>query len=250
MGILLGLALVWLTAWSIVSCACYRSGRETLAQAEQLRTPTVTLEPGEDVRVEGTLVSAPNVRAPFSERPCLAAHTVITASSHWRDAQDHEQSDVVTIKELRVGPTNLQIAVGERRIELPLELWTSRDRISEGMGTLPDRLGVSEQEEKTAIAKLRGSFGGYTVSERTLDGGDHVFVVAKLGPDGMHLEADRLLERVELYVGTQEQYVAEQVRSGNTSITLAYVFGPIGLPPILVVGLVLLLRRRKEKADA
>lgn len=51
--ILLGLALVWLTAWSIVAYYCYTSGSEHLAKAEQLRTPTTALEPGADVRMEG-----------------------------------------------------------------------------------------------------------------------------------------------------------------------------------------------------
>lgn len=247
MRILLGLALVWLTAWSIAACACYRSGRETLAKAEQLRTPTTKLEPGGDVRVEGTLRSAPIVKAPFSQRPCLAAHTVITAWSRYRDAQDHDRTDAVTIEELRAGPASLEIAAADERLLLPLELWTSHDRASESVEALPDRLGVGEDERKTAIAKLRGSFGGYTVSEQTLEGGDHVFLVARLGSDGIHVEADRLLDRVELYLGTQEQYVAETVRSGNTSIMLAYIFGPIGLPPIAILGVVLLRRRKASR---
>lgn len=249
-GILLGLALVWLTAWSIVAYACYTSGSEQLAQAELLRASATTLEPGRDIRAEGTLMSAPTVKALHSGRPCLAAQTKVWVRSQYKDSQDNWAFDSALVKVLNVGPPSLEIAVGDQRVELPLERWVALGIESEDTTEIPPGLAVSKAEEDAARSKLRGDFTGYSVGEATIDGGTHVFIVGRLedGPGPLRLDADRVLGRVELFVGTQAQYVAEMVRKGNTSRMLAWIFGPIGWPPLLVLGLVMLVRARKRSA--
>ena len=249
-SILLGLALVWLTAWSLAAYFTYASGSESLRTAAQLSTPSTVLEQGADVRIEGTLVAAPTVKATYSERHCLAAHTTIIALSRYQDSQDNWWTDSAVIKELRVGPGNIVIAADDRRIELPLDRWAARDRTSEAMQELPARLGVTAGEVAAAKARLRGSFTGFSVSEGAIDGGTHVFVVGKLEDrDGSLLLApDRLLGHVDLFLGTQADYVKEMERKGSSARTVAWVFAPIGPLPLAVLGLVLLVRSRKRRA--
>lgn len=251
-AILLGLALVWLTAWWIAAYFTYASGSESFAAAERLSVATTVLEPGAEVRVEGTLMSAPTVKASFSEQPCLAAHTIIRALSRYRDSQDHEWTDSAVVKELRVGPPNLEIAVADKRILLPLDRWESRDRMTENVGVLPDRLGVTTAELDAAKSKLRGTFTGFAVDERTLDGGNPVFIAGQLesGTGPLRLDADRQLGRVELYVGSQANYVRDLMQQGASARTVAKVFTPIGLVPLALLGLVLLLRKRRGAKSA
>ncbi len=248
-AILLGLALVWLSAWSIAACSSYRSGTAELAKAEELRATSTRLERGADVRVEGTLVSAPNVKALLSGRPCLAAQAKVWARSHYKDSQDNWVPDSALVKVLSVGPPNIEVAVRDERIQLPLDRWVALGIESENVSEIPSGLDVTKGEIDAAKKQLRGDFEGYAVGEATIEGGAHVFVVGRLeaGDGPLRLEADRVLGRVELYLGTQAEYVAAMVKKGNTLHTIAWVFGPIGLPPIVVLGVVMLVRWRRRR---
>ena len=191
-AILLGLALVWLTAWSIAAYFTYQAGSEKLAHAEHLSTPATRLEPGAEVRVEGTLVAGPTVPAPYSEKPCLAAVTNIFVMSRYRDSQDHDVHQSNWIATRRAGPGSVQIAVGDARLELPVERWAPRELTSESLTELPDRLAVTPEELATAKANARGTVGNYRVAEAHLQGGDRVFVAGRLeaGSGSLRLEAD------------------------------------------------------------
>jgi len=52
LGILLGLALVWLTAWTIAGYAMHSAGSEKLALVEHISAPATRLERGAEVRVQ------------------------------------------------------------------------------------------------------------------------------------------------------------------------------------------------------
>ncbi|MBL8742506.1 MAG: hypothetical protein JNK04_15460, partial [Myxococcales bacterium] len=245
-AILVGIACVWFAVWSFVAFVCYRGGSEKLALIEHMRTPTTSFEPGDDIRVEGTLMSAETVKAPHSGRPCLAALTRIRAHSHYRDSQDNWAHDYALLKEVRVGPPMLQIAVGERRLLVPLEQWSGGTFVEEDVQDVPAFFGATDAEIAATKAKLRGDFSDYSLAESTIDGGTKVFVAGKLeGPD-MRLAADPRLGRVELFVGTHEQYVKEGVREGEMGHTLAFIFAPIGWVPLLALGVVVLVRRRAK----
>lgn len=249
LALLLGLALVWLTAWAIAGYYMREAGIEKLAQSDHLSTPATRLERGADVRVEGTIVEGPSVAAPYNKKPCLAAVTNISVVSRYRDIHDRDVSDSSHVATRRVGPANIEIAVGDRRIELPLERWSPKQYSIEHMTRLPPHLGVTPEEIASAQARLRGDFTGFSVTESTIDGGTHVFVVGRLedrdGP--LRLEADRVLERVELYPGSQDAFLKEMRGSGGGLRVAGWILGAgVGPLPLALIGLVLLVRRLRR----
>lgn len=249
LGILLGFALVWLTAWTIAGHGMHAAGSEKLAVAEHVRSPATRLERGAEVRVEGTLVDAPPVTAPFSEKPCLAALTSVSIVSQYRDIHDRPAYDSSLIASRRVGPANLEIAAGDRRLELPLDRWVPRDSVAERVREIPARLGVTREQIDRADAEVHDGSKHYSVGESTLDAGTHVFVVARIedrdGP--LRLEADPLLARVELFPGTQAAYIEQMHGSGGGLQTAGWILGAgVGPLPLAVIGLVLLVRRRRR----
>jgi hypothetical protein len=253
LALLLALALVWLTAWGIAGYFMSQAGIEKLAQSEHVSTPATRLERGADVRVEGTIVEGPSVAAPYSEKPCLAALTNIFIMSHYRDSQNRDVSSSNHIATRRVGPANIEIAVGDKRIELPLERWSPRQYSSEATGELPPRLGVTPEEVASAKERARGNLGKYKVTEATIDGGTRFFVVGRLedrdGP--LRLEADRVLERIELYPGSQDELVKELFGSGSGLRVAGWILGAgVGPLPLAIIGLVLLVRWRKRSAPS
>ena len=153
----------------------------------------------------------------------------------------------------RVGPANVEIAVGDRRLQLPIERWAPRLSRVEGMTELPPRLGVTRQEIDRARAEFHDGSTSFSVSESTIDAGMHVFVAGSIedveGP--LRLQADRVLERVELYPGTHEAYLAEMRGSGGGLRIAGWILGAgVGPLPLAVIGLVLLVRSRRRKASA
>jgi hypothetical protein len=247
--VLLTLALVWLVAWGIAGYFMAQAGIEKLAQAEHVSTPATHLERGADVRVEGTLVEGPPAVSPYGQKPCLAGVTYIAAVGFYHDSRNkpaHESSAVAT---RRVGPPNLEIAVGEERIQLPLERWSPAHQGYENTDELPARLGVTPEEIASAKGLLRGNFVGFSVSESTIDPGTRVFVIGRLedveGP--LRLEADRVLGRVELYPGSQDDFV-KQLSGGGGGLRIAgWILGAgLGPLPLGIIGLVLLARGRKR----
>ena len=248
---LFGLALVWLTAWGIAGYYMRLAGIEKLAKSDYLSTPATHLERGADVRVEGTIVEGASVIAPFSEKPCLAAVTYISAVSRYRNAQNKEATESSIVATRRVGSPNIEITVGDKRIELPLERWNPREYSYEYMRTLPPRLDVTEDQINIAKERLQNDFTGFSVSESMIVAGTHVFVAGRLEDrDGnLRLEADRMLERIELYHGTQDDLVKETRGSGSGLQIAGWILGAgLGPLPIVVIGLVLLIMRRKRSA--
>lgn len=248
LGILLGLALVWLTAWTIAGYAMHSAGSEKLALVEHISAPATRLERGAEVRVEGTIADAPPVTAPYSEKPCLAALTSVSIDSQYRDIHDKPAYDSSLIATRRVGPANIAITVDEMRLELPLERWTPRDAHVERMNELPPRLGISREQIDRADAQLHAGSKRFSVGESTLDAGTRVFVVARIedrdGP--LRLEADPLLARVELFVGTQRAYIEQMRGSGGGLQVAGWILGAgVGPLPLALIGLVLLVRRRR-----
>jgi len=253
LAILLGLALVWLTAWTIAGYYMREAGIEKLAQSDYFSTSATRLERGADLRVEGTIVEGPSVAAPFSEKQCLAAVTYISVVSRYRDSQNKVATESSSVATRRVGPANIEIAVGDKRIELPLERWSPKQYSYTDMSTLPPRLGVTAEQIASAKERLQNDFTGFSVSEATIDGGTRVFAVGRLedrdGP--LRLEADRLLERIELYPGSQDDLVKELRGSGDGLRVAGWILGAgVGPLPLAIIGLVLLVRRRKRTATA
>jgi hypothetical protein len=247
--VLLGLALVWLTAWGIAGYFMGQAGVEKLAQADYLDTPATRLERGADVRVEGTVVEGPTVMATFRQEPCLAAVTHILVTSWYTDSQGKSQRDYEHVATLRVGPPSIEIAVGDRRLQLPLERWAPQHHQSQIMGELPAHVHVSPEEIARAREGLRGSGGGFSIAETTIDGGTQVFVAGQLEDrEGeLRLDADRVLGKVLLSVGSQDDYVNEVRGSGGglriAGWILAFGVGPL---PLVVIGLVVLVRRARS----
>src|SRR6185369_5444880 len=99
----------------------------------------------------------------------------------------------------RAGPASIEIAVGDKRISLPVERWSPARSSTDTMVELPARLGVTPEEIAAAKARARGTLGRFRVDESTIDGGMRFFVVGRLeDSDGpLRLEADRALGRVE-----------------------------------------------------
>jgi hypothetical protein len=250
----LGLALVWLTAWGIAGYFMGQAGVEKLAQADYLGTPATRLEPGADVRVEGTLVEGPTVVATFGREPCLAAVTDIHVTSSYTDSQGKLQRDYEHVATLRVGPPSIEIAVGERRLQLPLERWAPPHHRSQILGELPAQVHVRPEAIARAREGLRGSGGGFSIGETTIDGGTQVFVVGELEDrEGeLRLDADRVLGKVILYEGSQVDYVNEMRGSGGGLRIAGWILGfGVGPLPLVIIGLVLLVRRaRSSRATA
>lgn len=247
--LLLGLALVWLTAWEIAGYFMGQAGVEKLAQADYLRAPAARLERGADVRVEGTIVEGPTVVATFGREPCLAAVTDIHVTSSYTDSQGKLQRDYEHVATLRVGPPSIEIAVGDRRLQLPLERWAPQHRRSQILGELPAQVYVSPEAVARAREGLRGSGGGFSVSEATIDGGTQVFVVGQLEDrEGeLRLDADRVLGKVVLHEGSQVDYVNEMRGSGGGLRVAGWILGlGVGPLPLVMIGLVLLVRRARS----
>ncbi len=258
LAILLSLALVWLVAWGIAGYFMRQAGIDKVAQFNHVSTPATRLERGADVRVEGTIVEGPSTVAPYSQKPCLAAVVHIAITSSYRD--NHNKVDAQGYNHIatrRVGPANIEIAVGDKRIELPIELWSPKRRAFDAMDELPARLDVTPEEIASGKKSAKGTLGRYSVAESTIDGGTRVFVVGRLedrdGP--LRLEADRLLERIEIYPGSQANFVDEFVKhkgSGGDGLRVAgWILGAgLGPLPLEIIGLVLLVRWRKRSVAA
>jgi len=248
--IVLGLALVWLTAWEIAGYFMRAAGTEKLAQAAHASTPATRLEPGADVRVEGTIAEGPTTLAPSSQKPCLAAVTRVGVTAQYKDSQGKTQRSYELVALRRVGPANIEIAVGEKRLELPLELWFPHDVESREMAELPERFGVTPDEIASARQRLlHGPGGGFSVSEGTIDAGTQVFVVGTLEQraDVLRLAPDRVLERVLVYPGSQADYVNEVRGSGGGLRIAGWIFAlGVGPLPLMIIGAVLLLRSRPQ----
>jgi hypothetical protein len=251
--IVLGFALVWLAAWVIAGYFMREAGLEKLALSEHLSSPAMLLEPGADVRVEGTIVDAPAAAAAFSGERCLAAVTYISAFKDYRDSRNKPATESSHVATLRVGPENIEIAVGDKRIRLPLERWAPKYDAPQYMPTLPPHLGVTEEQIAIAKGRLQHGFSGFSVSEGTIDAGTHVFVAGRLenGDGPLRLGADRVLDRIELYQGTQEDFVEELSGSGGGLSIAGWILGAgLGPLPLAVIGLVLLVMRRRRSAAA
>jgi hypothetical protein len=203
--------------------------------------------------VEGIIVQVPPMAAPFSEKQCLAAVTHISVVSRYRDSQNKEAMESSNIVTRRAGPANIEIAVGDKRIELPLELWSPKEYSYEYMGILPPHLNVTDEQIASAKERLRNDFTGFSVSEATIDGGTRVFVAGRLEDrDGtLRLEADRVLKRVELYPGSQDELVKTLRGSGGGLRIAGWILGAgVGPLPLAIIGLVLLVMRRRRSATA
>jgi hypothetical protein len=253
LAILLALALVWLTAWGIAGYFMNQAGVEKIAQLDHVSTPATRLERGADVRVEGTIVEGPSTLAQYSQKPCLAAVAYITVTSSYQDSSKRNQRAYTLIATRRVGPANIEIAVGDKRIELPLERWSPKGESFELMDELPPRLGVNPEEIASAKARAYGKFERYNVAESTIDGGTPVFVVGRLedrdGP--LRLEADRVLERIELYRGSQDEFVKAMGNGGGGLRVAGWILGAgVGPLPLEIIGLVLLVRWRKRSVPS
>ena len=138
--VLLTLALVWLGGWGIAGYFMAQAGSEKLAQADHVSTPATHLKRGADVRVEGTIVEGPLAVSSYGQKPCLAAVTYIAAEGFYRDSHNKPAQESCHVATRRVGPPNLEIAVGNERIQLPIERWSPRYDASEGTDELPARL--------------------------------------------------------------------------------------------------------------
>lgn len=249
LAILLGLALVWLGAWTLAGYYMAEAGSEKLARSDHVSTPATRLEPGAEIRVEGTILEGPTAVAPYSEKACLAALTRIAVRSTYRDSHNKDVRNSNLIAMRRVGPANIRIDVGGERIELPLERWTPRLVSFEPLDEIPPRLGVTREEIARAEAEARGTLGRYEVSEAMLDAGARFFVVGRLedGAGSLRLEADRVLGRIELYPGSQEELV-EELRSGGAGLRVAgWILGAgVGPFPLAILGLVFLVRHLRS----
>ena len=240
----LALAVVWLTAWGIAGYFMNEAGVEALAHAEHLGTPATNLEPGAEVRVEGTLVGGSTTSAPFSRKPCLAAVTDVAVWSTHTNVHGKVQHDSEHLATLRAGPPNLEIAVGDRRLQLPLDQWMPRHAWSQDMAELPAHMEISPDAIARAQAELYSGYAsGFSISETTIDGGTHVFVAGVL-EDGERLAPDRMLGKVVLHPGSQDDCV-ESMRGGGGGLRIAGAILGFGLGPLplAILGLVLLRRR-------
>jgi hypothetical protein len=248
---LLILSLVWFAAWGTAGYFMRQGAGEQLAQADYFSTPAIRLEPGADVRVEGTIVDGPPAAAPYSQRPCLAAVADISAVSVYTAANNKTAKDRSLVATRRAGPVNIEIAVGDKRIELPLERWSPKHDSVERVDEIPARLGVTPEEIARAKEPLRGEFVYFWVAESTIDAGTRVFVVGRLedrdGPP--RLEADRVLGRVELYPGSRDELVDDLRRAGGGLRLAGWILGAVVGPlPLAVLGLVSLAEWRKRSA--
>ncbi len=253
-AILLGIASVWAIAWGLGGYGMYAAGREKLAQSDHVSTLATALDRGAEVRFEGVIAEAPKVKAPFSEQDCLAAYTYVAIRGSYRDSQDRIVHTSSAIKTSRVGPVTIGIMLGDKRVELPLDRWMpSEETTSEGLREIPPRLGVTQAEIADAKAKLRGDPGMFYVSESTLDAGQRFFVVGKLedheGPP--RLEPDPTFERVVLFPGSHEAYIEKLRGSGGWLKIAAWILGAgVGPLPLVIIGIVLLVRLRKREVSA
>jgi hypothetical protein len=246
---LLGLALAWLLAWEIAGYFTARAAREEIALAEYVATPATRLEPGADVRVEGTLVDGPSTSSPFGRQTCLAAVTDVGVWVRYDDIHERPQIDARHVATRRVGPTTLEIAVGERRIELPLDRWSPRHLASQDVTELPASLGVTTEEIERARQQLRSGYSsGLSVSETTIQGGTPVFVAGRLEAEGdaLRLAPDPVIDRIVLHPGSQADFADGLRGSGGGLRIAAWIFAlGVGPLPLVILGVVLAARRRR-----
>ena len=253
LALVLILAILWLTAWTIAGYYMREAGIEKLTQSDHLSTPATSLEPGADVRVEGTIVEGPPVKASFSEKSCIAAVTHISVFARYFDSRNKPATESSPVAILRVGPANIGITVGDKRIELPLDRWSPKYDTFQDMSTLPPHLNVTGEQIAIAKDRLENDFTGFSVSESMIDGGTRVFVVGRLeeGDGPLRLEADRVLNRIELYRGSQDDVIKEISGSGSGLVIAGWILGAgVGPLPLAVIGLVLLVMRRRRFATA
>ncbi len=254
-AILLGISAVWATAWGIAGYFMHQAGDEKVAQAQHVSKPSGPLERGADIRLQGTTLGTASAVAPYSKKSCLAALTLVAITSTYRDSQDRTVWDSNQISRRRVGPSNIEIAMGDARVELPLERWVPRSdtMTTKAMSEVPADLGVTAAEIAGAKARARGNLGNYTVTEATLDAGTRFLVVGRLedrdGP--LRLEPDRSLGRVELYPGSQDDLVKELRGSGGGLRVAGWILGAgVGPLPLAIIALVLAVRRKRSTAPA
>lgn len=246
------LATLWMIAWAIAGYFMAQAGGDRIAQSEYVARPATDLARGADVRVEGVLVDGPTQSSPIAHTPCLAAVADIDLVTSYSDAQGKTQLLYDRLVTRRVGPTDLEIAIGDRRLELPLERWTPAHDSTTGVDRLPPDLGISDDEIARARAKVRHGYsderaGGFALSETTIAGGIAVFVAGTIedrdGP--LRLAPDRVLGKVVLHPGTQADYAARLRGSGGglriAAAILALGVGPL---PLAILGLVAWRRRR------
>ena len=249
--LVLGVALLWLAAWMIAGYYMREAGLEKLAISDYLGSPATLLEPGADVRVEGTIVEAPTTAASFSQKQCLASVTYISAFSLYYDIHKKPATESSHVATLRVGPANIEIDVGDNRIQLPLERWSPKYDGFEDIATLPSHLNVTEEQIAIAKGRLVNAFTGFSVSEATIEAGTHVFVAGRLenGDGPLRLEPDRVLDRIVLHPGTREALVEETRGSAGGLRVAGWILGTgVGPLPLAVIGLVLLVMHRKRLA--
>jgi hypothetical protein len=252
-AIFLALALVWLTAWEIAGYYMRQAGTEKLLLSKHVSAPATGLERGADFRGEGIIVDGPLTVAPHSQQPCLAALTNIFVMSHYLNSQEHEELQLNHIATRRVGSASIVIAVGNQRVELPLEQWSPQTDTSEDMANLPPRLGVTSEEIARGRASARGTLGNYRVTEATLLGGTHFFVVGHIedrdGP--LRITADRMLKRVELFQGSQDQLVNTLRGSGNGLRIAGWIFSVgLGPLPLSILGMILWMQHKRSRRAA
>jgi hypothetical protein len=251
-AILLGLALVWASAWTIAGYYMHAAGTEKLAQAEHVRTPAMRLERGAEVRFEGRIADGPKTKSLYSEKECLAGYVYVAVWGSYQDAQNRTVHTSSPVAVRRVGPETIGIEVGDSRLELPLDRWMPSDSTSEAVKELPPRLGITQAEVDDARAKLRGSGGSLHLSEATLHAGTRYFVVGRIedreGP--LQLEPDPHFDAVVLFSGTRDQYVEKLSGSGAGLQTAGWILGAgVGPLPLWVLGLVQWRRSRKRVPD-
>jgi hypothetical protein len=249
--ILLGIAVLWFTAWAIAGYYMRDAGIEKVALSEHLSTPATELAPGADVRAEGTVLGETRARAPYSGEPCLAAVTHVSIGSSYTDSRGKHVSVWNHVATRRAGPPSVELAVADARVELPIELWRPKAFVEEAMDAIPPQLGVASADIAVAKQRAQGTLGRYNVSEATLSAGTRFFVAGRLEDDAgaLRLAPDRLLGHVELYPGSQEEFVRELGRSGGGLQTAGWILGAgLGPLPLLIIGVVVLVRRSKPAA--
>lgn len=249
--LLLGIALAWLMAWSLAGFFMGRAGAEKLRAADHVAEPATRPARGAEVRVEGVVVGEASAVSPYRKQACLAAVTDVAVVRVFKDSNDRAARESHAIARRTVGPANLAIEVGEGRLELPIERWTPKHTTVEELNDLPPRLRVTPDELAAAPPPQTGASTLFSVSETTIDAGAHVFVVGRIEDreGSLRLEADPVLGHVVLYSGTQAELLRELRGSAEGLRVAAWILGAgVGPLPLLVLGAVLLARRRRGAA--
>lgn len=247
------IAVVWLALWFGGAYLFFRGAADHRAEAEYLGQPLTPIARGSEVRAEGTIEDGLVVAAPFTRTACVAAEARLYYVTAYEDSQDKTHHEARLVAARRTGPREIGILIDGTHLALPLDRWTparSGSNVSSHIvEEVPAELAVSEEELRDAKAGARGRFEHYAVDETVLPGGTHVFVAGRVSAsDGPPvLEVDPSIGRVELYLGTQAALV-EGLRGSSTGLRIAgWVFGGVGILPLLILG-VLVTRRRSRPA--